>query len=41
MQVAELSDPPVVPALRVNVIVPDGVFAGVVESVTVAVHEEL
>jgi hypothetical protein len=36
IQVGELKLPPVVPAVRVNVTVPDGEFAGVVVSATVA-----
>jgi hypothetical protein len=39
VQVAALNEPPVVPAVNVNVTVPVGVFAGVVVSVTVAVTE--
>lgn len=35
-QVGELKVPPVVPAVRVNVTVPDGEFAAVVVSTTVA-----
>jgi hypothetical protein len=41
IQVVELKEPPVVPAVRVKVTVPDGTFAAVVVSVTVAVHEEV
>lgn len=37
VQVVESNDPPVVPALRVKVTVPLGVFAALVVSVTVAV----
>ena len=41
VQVVELNEPPVVPAFNVKVTAPDGMFAGVVVSVTVAVHEEV
>ncbi len=41
VQVVALRDPPVVPALSVNVTVPDGVLDAVVVSVTVAVHDEV
>jgi hypothetical protein len=41
VQVVELSDPPVDPAVRVKVTVPDGILAAVVVSVTVAVHDEV
>ena len=39
VQVAALSEPPVVPEVKVKVTVPVGVFAGVVVSATVAVTE--
>lgn len=39
VQDGELKDPPVVPAVRVKVTIPLGVFAGVVVSVTVAVTD--
>jgi hypothetical protein len=38
IQLGVFSVPPVVPAVKVNVTVPVGVFAGVVVSITVAVH---
>jgi hypothetical protein len=41
VQVVVLNEPPVVPAVRVNVTAPVGVFATVVVSVTVAVTEEV
>jgi len=37
VHVLELNEPPVVPGVKVNVTVPDGMFAGVVVSETVAV----
>lgn len=41
MQVVELNDPPVVPAFRVKVIVPDGVLEPGVRDVTAARHEDV
>lgn len=41
VQVRALNEPPVVPALRVKVTVPDGILEAVVVSVTVAVHDEV
>jgi hypothetical protein len=41
MQVVELNVPPVVPAFKVNVTVPEGMLDGVVVSVTVAEQEEV
>jgi hypothetical protein len=41
MHVVELREPPVVPAMRVNVTVPDGILEGVVMSVTVAVQDDV
>jgi hypothetical protein len=40
-QVGELKEPPVVPAARVKVAVPVGMFAALVVSVTVAVQEDV
>ncbi len=41
VQVVELKDPPVVPAAKVNVTTPEGMFEGVVVSVTVAEQVEV
>ncbi len=41
VQVVELNDPPVAPALKVNVTVPEGTRDAAVVSVTVAVHDEV
>ncbi len=41
VQVVALNEPPVVPALSVNVTVPDGMLEAVTVSVTVAVHVDV